>query len=130
MTHDEFNEVYYPKYNSVIRAIARKLANTNDTLAEDLYQEGLLALWLCNPKGAQRNKDAYIRQAVKFRMIDYLRKEKLMSQESLDYHLESGRQIIRGADGATRIVRYRDKSRCGNPAQGEYAQDDDEEEWS
>lgn len=130
MTNEEFNEVYYPKYSSVIKAIARKLSNTNDALLEDLYQEGLVALWLCNPKEATRNKDAYIRQAVKFRMIDYLRREKLANQDSLDQHLEGGRQVARNPDGTTRLVRYRGKSRCGNPGLGEYTQDDDEEEWS
>lgn len=118
MTHDDFNEVYFPKYSSVIRAIARKLANTNDSLADDLYQEGLMALWLCNPKGAKRNQDAYIRQAVKFRMIDFLRREKLADKESLDLHLEHGRQVVRGDDGNVNLVRHRKLRRGKDPTVG------------
>ena len=94
MTNEDFEGHYYPKYNTVIRAIARKLAQTNDTLAEDLYQEGLIALWKCDPRRSKDNEDAYIRQAVKFRMIDMLRREKLATTESLDARLEGVEQLM------------------------------------
>lgn len=94
MTNQEFEDHYYPKYHTVIRAIARKLAQTNDTLAEDLYQEGLIAMWKCDPKRSKDNEDAYIRQAVKFRMIDMLRREKLATTESLDARLEGVEQLM------------------------------------
>jgi DNA-directed RNA polymerase specialized sigma24 family protein len=94
MTNSEFTEVYLPKYDLVIRAISRKLALTNDTLAEDLYQEGLIALWSCDPTRAKDNPDAYIRQALKFRMIDYLRRERIYNTESLDARLERGEQLV------------------------------------
>lgn len=129
MTNEDFDEVYYPKYNSVIRAIARKLANTNDALTDDLYQEGLMALWLCNPQGAQRNQDAYIRQAVKFRMIDFLRREKLADKESLDLQLEHGRQVVRGDDGALSLVRDKRSSRARDAALGNRAESFEDDEY-
>lgn len=99
MTNEEFEKIYLPKYELTIRAIARKLAQTNDTLAEDLFQEGLIALWSCTPNRARDNADAYIRQALKFRMIDYLRKEKIYSTESLEARLERGDQLVMDATG-------------------------------
>lgn len=100
MTNEEFERTYYPKYDSVIRAIARKLAKKNDTLMDDLYQEGIIALWRCNPKSARDNEDAFIRQAVKFRMIDYMRRERPALFDSLNLHLEYGGQVV--LDAVTR----------------------------
>lgn len=104
MTNHEFEEVYWPKYDTVIRAIARKLAQTNDSLAEDLYQEGLIALWDCDPSKAKTNPDAFIRQAIKFRMIDYLRRERLKVTESLDGYIDSGMQLVEGPDGLAELL--------------------------
>jgi DNA-directed RNA polymerase specialized sigma24 family protein len=104
MTTEEFETFYFPKYDLTIRAIARKLAHTNDTLAEDLYQEGLVALWNCVPERARDNRDAYIRQSVKFRMIDYLRRERIYILESLDARLENGQQIVADAVGHPLII--------------------------
>lgn len=104
MTNEEFESHYLPKYDLVIRAISRKLAQTNDTLAEDLYQEGLIALWNCNPGRAKDNPDAYIRQALKFRMIDYLRRERIYNTESLDARLERGDQLVRDVAGDLDLV--------------------------
>lgn len=110
MTNEEFEEYYWPKYDLVIRAIARKLAQTNDTLAEDLYQEGLIALWNCKPNRARDNQDAYIRQALKFRMIDYLRRERIYELESLDSRLERGEQLVMNASGEFDLVMPGDPS--------------------
>ena len=104
MTNQEFEEVYWPKYDATIRAIARKLAQTNDSLAEDLYQEGLIVLWECDPTKAKTNLDAFIRQAIKFRMIDYLRRERLKVTESLDGYIDSGMQIVEGPDGMAELL--------------------------
>jgi DNA-directed RNA polymerase specialized sigma24 family protein len=104
MTNEEFETYFLPKYDLVIRAISRKLAQTNDTLAEDLYQEGLIALWNCNPGRAKDNPDAYIRQALKFRMIDYLRRERIYNTESLDARLERGEQLVRDVAGDFDLV--------------------------
>jgi len=104
MTNEEFEKIYLPKYDLTIRAIARKLAQTNDTLAEDLYQEGLIALWNCTPNRAKDNTDAYIRQSLKFRMIDYLRKERIYNTESLEARLERGDQLVTDATGGFDLV--------------------------
>lgn len=104
MTNQEFEDVYWPKYDAAIRAIARKLAQTNDSLAEDLYQEGLIVLWECDPTKAKTNLDAFIRQAIKFRMIDYLRRERLKVTESLDGYIDSGMQIVEGPDGMAELL--------------------------
>jgi DNA-directed RNA polymerase specialized sigma24 family protein len=102
-----FEQTYLPKYDLVIRAIARKLAQTNDTLAEELYQEGIIALWNCDPSKARDNPDAYIRQALKFRMIDYLRRERIYHTESLDARLERGEQLVAGVGGGLDLVPLR-----------------------
>lgn len=109
MTNDEFEKVYYPKYETVIRAIARKIANKNDALMEDLVSEGMIALWKLDPAKAKDNQDAYIRQAIKFRMIDWFRKEKPAQYESLTSHLELGDQIVQDEDTKElKLVRMRD----------------------
>jgi DNA-directed RNA polymerase specialized sigma24 family protein len=115
MTNEEFEATYYPKYKSVIRAIARKLAMTNDALVEDLYQEGLVALWNCQPRLARDNPDAFIRQSVKFRMIDFLRKEKLSSTESLDARMEVGEEIVERAPGELALVMNYTRGRVAVP---------------
>src|SRR5512140_1419324 len=104
MTNEDFEQHYYPKYRSVSRPISRKHAMTNDSLVEALYQEGLIALWSCNPKQARDNPDAFIRQAVKFRMIDFLRKEKLTHLESLEARLERGEEIVVADSGDLELV--------------------------
>lgn len=112
MTNAEFERVYYPKYDTIIRAIARKLANKNDALMEDLYQEGLIALWKLEPRYAKDNVDAYIRQSVKFRMIDFVRKERPALYDSLTGHLERGDQVIKDEDtGEIRLLSVRDNHR-------------------
>jgi DNA-directed RNA polymerase specialized sigma24 family protein len=104
MTNQQFEEYYWPKYDAAIRAISRKLAQTNDSLAEDLYQEGLIALWECDPAKAKTNPDAFIRQAIKFRMIDYLRRERFKVTDSLDTYVDSGMQLIRESDGTVVLL--------------------------
>jgi DNA-directed RNA polymerase specialized sigma24 family protein len=86
-------ERYWPKYQSVIRAIARKLGQKDDDLVKDLEQEGALALWLLKPALANKNPDSWIRQAIKNRMIDFLRKLNPRKYESLDARLEAGDQL-------------------------------------
>lgn len=127
MTHADFEQVYYPKYAAVIESIAYKLANHNDTLAQDLVQEGLIALWQCDPEQARSNQDAYIRQAVKFRMIDFLRRQKLSEQESLETHLDNGRQIVRLDDGQLQLTRFRNRSGQRNQLSDEFTPDADDE---
>jgi DNA-directed RNA polymerase specialized sigma24 family protein len=114
MTNDEFEKVYFPKYDLTIRAISRKLGQTNDTLVEDLYQEGMIALWNCDPQRARDNPDAYIRQAIKFRMIDFLRRERVSEIESLDARLENGEQLTLDPAGDLGLVARRVPRLRGN----------------
>lgn len=128
MTNDEFEQYYLPKYDLVIRAIARKLAQTNDTLAEDLYQEGLIALWNCTPHRARDNQDAYVRQAIKFRMIDYLRRERIYSTESLEARFERGEQLMMTVTGDFDLVMPRQRTAPGRhpfPEEERYEREDD-----
>jgi RNA polymerase sigma factor (sigma-70 family) len=103
MTGAEFDQ-YYQKYKDIIRAIARKLARQNDALVDDLTQEGLIALSRCHPERAIAKPDAYIRQSVKFRMIDYLRKDRPAAYDSLDLHLANGAQLTRDDDGDMELI--------------------------
>jgi len=125
MTNEEFERIYLPKYDLVIRAIARKLAQTNDTLAEDLYQEGLIALWNCTPHRARDNPDAYIRQALKFRMIDYLRKERIYATESLEARLERGEQLVMDVAGSFDLVVPKDRQRQKKSPKDMVTEDED-----
>lgn len=112
MTNEEFESVYYPKYHAVIKAIARKLAHKNDALMEDLVSEGLIALWKLDPHKARDNPDAYIRQAVKFRMIDWVRKERPNMYESLTPYLDRGDQVVQDSDTQqARLVRVHEVHR-------------------
>lgn len=111
MTNDEFTHVYYPKYSAVIKAIARKLAQRNDALMEELVSEGMIALWKVEPAKARDNPDAFIRQAIKFRMIDWMRKERPDSSESLTPYLERGDQVVYDPDSnQPRMLRVRERS--------------------
>ncbi len=94
MTNEEFEQIYYPKYNSIIKAIARKMANSDNELWKDLRQEGLLALLKCDISQVKDNEDAFIRQAIKFRMIDYIRREARGRECSWD-RLLPGEGLIR-----------------------------------
>lgn len=86
-------EVYYAKYIVAIRGIARKFAGSDDQLMEDLEQEGALALMRLDPSKAKINEGAWIRQAIKHRMVDFLRKYRPQRYESLDQRFECGDQL-------------------------------------
>lgn len=112
VTNAEFEQEYYPKYKAKIRAIARKIAQQNDALVDDLFQEGCVALWELDLTQANTNLDAFIRQAVKFRMIDFMRRERPKLYESLTAHLERGDQVIRDEDtGEVRLLTVRETHR-------------------
>jgi DNA-directed RNA polymerase specialized sigma24 family protein len=127
MTNDEFEQVYFPKYDLTIRAISRKLGQTNDTLVEDLYQEGMIALWNCDPRRARENQDAYIRQAIKFRMIDFLRKERISEIESLEARLEKGEQLMLDSAGNLDLVSRRMPRTKHSNQYTEYLREEQEE---
>ncbi len=105
MTDEQF-KVYYARYRGVIASIARKLARRDEELYQDLKQEGLFALFRLNLAKVRVNEDAWIRQAVKFRMVDFLRKMNPRMYESLQAHLENGSQIVEDPDeGELHLVR-------------------------
>lgn len=109
MTTEEFENDYYPRYQSMIVAIARRLAKTDHDLFVDLCQEGALALWRCEPKNATRSVDTYINQSIKFRMIDYLRKYQKGDVISIDSLDAAGIQVADTKEGA-KIMRYNNAS--------------------
>lgn len=105
MTNEDFENVYYPRYQSVIKAIARKMARGDSALCEDLCQEGAVKLWKLQPEKAKTNPDAWIRRALQLGMIDYLRRTHPDRYCSLDQLLEAGAQLEAGDDDTVRVVR-------------------------
>lgn len=94
MTEDEYN-VLLAEYALSIRKIARKLGGPDDDLVEDLQQVGRITLWNLDLSRVESNRDSYIRQSLKFRMIDFIRQTKVGKHESLD-----GRMLSNGGMGA------------------------------
>lgn len=106
MTNEEFEGYYFEKYRSVVKAIARKLARDDDALFEDLQQEGWLGLLQLDLSKANKNPDSWIRQAIRFSMIDALRASDPNKYSSLDRLLEQHFQI--GVDDSDEVVIVRD----------------------
>lgn len=67
-------ERYYRKYRWYIRSQANTLSRDDHMLAEDLEQEGMTALWQLDLRTVRKNEDAFIRQLVKYKMIDAVRR--------------------------------------------------------
>jgi RNA polymerase sigma factor (sigma-70 family) len=111
MTDEEFTNVYYPKYESVIRAIARKIAFRNDALLDDLVAEGMIALWKLDPAKAKINVDAYIRQSIKYKLIDWMRRERPAKYDSLETLLEHGNQLSYDEVGELHLYKAHDYHR-------------------
>lgn len=88
-------EALYARYARAIRGIARKYGGSDDDLVRDLEQEGALILLQLETSRVQSNESAFVRNALRNRMIDYLRKQHLGSFESLDARLETGDQLER-----------------------------------
>lgn len=97
MRHKEF-AIYYAKYLPSIRAIARKLAHQDDALAEDLEQEGAMALLKLDPQRARTNESSFIRMALHNRMVDFLRRYNPKKYVSLDARFDAGDQLERSED--------------------------------
>lgn len=98
MTNEEFEQTYYPRYDSVLKQLARKLARRDQALYEDLYQAGLIALWQLDTGRVHSNEDAWVRQSIYNKMVDLLRKERPIIFESLEQHLEAGNQLVYDVD--------------------------------
>jgi RNA polymerase sigma factor (sigma-70 family) len=131
MNHQDFDfyyQLYFVKLRLVQR-IARKLAREDDELAEDLIQEGLLKLSKLNPDKAKVNTDAWIRQSLKFAMVDYLRKNSPHRYESLDARLLDGDQLERDpVTGQLRLLTLRhQRAQPEQPVRASNMDDDDNE---
>lgn len=102
---------YYEKYyvkDKTIQRIARKMSMGDEELYNDLVQEGLQRLWIIKPEKAKKNPDAYIRQCIKFAMVDFLRHNDPERYESLDSRLLAGEQIeYDAAIGELRLISHR-----------------------
>ena len=105
MTHDVFERILV-QYGPIIAAIARKLAGRDEYLVEELVQEGRISLWGLKLSRVRKNKDSYVRNAIRFRMVDHLRRYRSSRMDSLEFHAEMGRQIEK--DSRTGIVRFVD----------------------
>lgn len=106
MRRREFNRLY-PKYRSVIQAIARKYSKTDDELCADLEQEGALCMLRIDLRKAKSNPDAFLRMAIRNTIIDYLRRENPQVYESLDHRLTCGDQVERLANGDLFLISHR-----------------------
>lgn len=110
MTSEQF-EHYYQKYyveKKSIQRIARKLSLNDEELYKELVQEGLVRLWELDLERATKNVDAYIRQAVKFALVDFLRRNAPSRYESLDSRLLAGEQLEKDAvTGELRLISSR-----------------------
>lgn len=109
MDNEEF-EWYYKKYyieDRMIQRIARKKAGDNADLYQELVQEGLIKLSKLQPKKATKNKDAWVRTALRNGMVDYLRKHKPNKFVSLDTRLSYGDQLEKDpATGELRLFSH------------------------
>jgi DNA-directed RNA polymerase specialized sigma24 family protein len=110
MNSRDFNR-YYAQYRCVITAMARKLVGSDHDLVEDLEQIGAIALWKLNPANAKTNVDAWIRQSIKYRQIDYLRKLNPQMYCSLDAAMERGDQLEQDPISGELILRYHPNNR-------------------
>lgn len=104
---EEHYKIYFIE-RKLIQRIARKLSLGNEDLYEELVQEGLIRLWTLDPTRATSNLDSFIRQAIKFGLIDFLRSNKPKRHDSLDSRLLSGEQIEQdSATGELRLISHR-----------------------
>jgi RNA polymerase sigma factor (sigma-70 family) len=74
VTNDEFT-TYYEQFSRSIKAIARKISGTNETLFDDLVQVGRIALWKFDTTKVQTNLTGCVNRHLRNRMIDYIRAE-------------------------------------------------------
>jgi RNA polymerase sigma factor (sigma-70 family) len=123
MTNEQF-ETYYKIYHSDIQAIARRFARTDEDLFDDLFQEGRLALLAFDPAKVHSNEKACVLQAVRNRIIDWLRAEKRDRTESLNALIANGDQITADDDGKPRLAKN-PRRRNEVPAY----EDEDDERW-
>ena len=105
MTNEQFDS-YYKIYRSDLQAIARRFARTDEDLFDDLFQEARLALLAFDPAKVHSNEKACVLQAVRNRIIDWLRSEKRDRTESLNALIANGDQISTDDEGKPRLVKH------------------------
>ncbi len=76
MTNEQFDDVYLPKYNRSIVAIARKIAAADENLYTELVQVGRIALWKFNIDAVRTNEQGCVNSHLRNRMIDFVRSER------------------------------------------------------
>jgi RNA polymerase sigma factor (sigma-70 family) len=94
MTNKQFN-LYYKRYESVIQAIARKYAASDQDLFDDLMQVATIGLYEADLRRPYKNEDAFLRQVIRNKVIDHLRWLDHKRFDRLDQRLAQGDQVIR-----------------------------------
>lgn len=113
MTNRQFEKTYYPKYKSIITAIARKYAGPDQDLFEDLVSAGMLGLLSADLRKPFKSEDAFLRQIIRNKVIDHLRWLAPERFERLDRHLAEGDQVVKDEDsGEIRMVRHDRRREC------------------
>lgn len=105
MTNDQFNNIYLPRYDATLKRLARKLARRDQVLYEELYQTGMIALWQLDTSKATENEDAWIRQALKYKMVSLLRTQRPKLFEALEKLLETNQLVYDPDAEAPRLVK-------------------------
>lgn len=105
MSDAAYNELL-ARYRDVIEGIARKFAGPELDLFDDLVSVGMIALWELDTSKATRNVDAFIRNAIRNRLVDHLRWLDPERFDRLDEHLAGGAQVITDPEtGEPRLTR-------------------------
>lgn len=95
MTNEQFEREYYPRYKSVIEAIARKAASDDRDLWDDLVQAGTIGLLNVDLAKATTNLDAYIRNTIRNKIIDYVRWTRYRTFDRLDAYLRNNHDVVK-----------------------------------
>jgi hypothetical protein len=75
MSHADF-EYYYARWAKRIQYLARRLADGDHDLADDLEQTGRCALWRLEMENITGDRERYIWSMLRHQMIDVLRQER------------------------------------------------------
>lgn len=95
MTNEQFEQVYYPRYRNVIEAIARRYARDEHDLHDDLVSAGTIGLLGLEPSRARPgHEDAYLRNGIRNKIIDFLRWLNRRDFDRLDAYLHRGHDVV------------------------------------
>lgn len=127
LTKTRAYQVLLDRYAPAIRRLARKYGKADDDLVEDLQQVGRITLWELDLDKVKSNEDAFVRQAIKYRMIDWLRSEGNYRKESLDSKMSGGAQVVKDATGKAKILPAADKKQWSQPRGERFGWTEDDE---